>query len=242
MYEPQLPQEGDAEKTQRERAEHYIRSFEGPAESILDQLDADIQKGRYSHVLGIDTSGRIPARIVGGYIAELYKRDKRTLPEHIFAMPSHSGDSTPQLAELVAQADRLRKEGKKVLVVEDTLYRGNSIKDATQMLRTYEIPFDIAVFLGVNKDAEDIERFRVALGAEKMCIGEYVAFSDDTEGDEHTPIVKDKDLSGVIASDEKHTPVTVNRGVDPKLIAYGREEINKMVEDLIVKHDKIREG
>ncbi len=239
MYEESR---GEESKTSKERAAEYVRTFEGPAEKLLEQLEEKIREGAYSHVLGVDASGRLPALIIGGYMSEIYKQEGRETPVQLFATPYFKSTSSPQLALLFAHAEALRQSGKKVLIVDDTLASGNSLKLATHELRAHDIPFDIAVFLAVNQDPTAVEQFRSALEADALYVGEDRAVFDGFEEDQRpTPLVKDKKVTGV----RKEVPVLgvqpalsrVNIS-NPELITGSREEIRKMVREMVDRHNR----
>lgn len=214
-----------------QEVEKYIRSFEAPAKSLINQLEQNINAGIYSHILGIDASGRIPALIIGEYIAEKSK-EAGAVPERIFAAPNYTENSSPQLANLFKQADSIVRNGKRVLVIDDTIYKGKSIMEATRKFREHSIPFDIGIFLAVNNDKEDIERWRDFLDADNIYIGDHTFYSDGIlDGEEEVPIVKNKDLSGVVRVEgsslvQKNIP-------DQEIFKQGREEIKKMVQDFL---------
>jgi len=240
MYEPR-PASPDKAISKVERVREYIRSFEEPAENLLRQLEANIEAGIYSHILGIDASGRIPALIVGEYISKVSKKNGLVVPKRLFAGTRYTDSSSPQLIELFSHAASFVQDGKRVLVVDDTIYKGNSLKEATTELRRHGIPFDAAVFLAVNSASETIQLQRDYLNAENLYVGDYAHFSDGfDENDTLAPIVKNKSLLGVVREYDFRFPDEISdRSIpDPEDLVESRTEIGNMVNDLIVKITK----
>ena len=202
--------------SEKEKISLYINSFKEPAKSIIEQ----IKHKDYSCVLGVDASGRVPALIVGSFLGK----------EIFFDFP-YSGNEinfnniTP---------------GKKVLVIDDTLYGGTSILEVTRQSRKKNIPFDVGIFMSVNKTAEDIERYRVALEADKIFVGYDHTFIDafdaDTESQiTETEIVKRKDISGVkrVGEYPEKRQVVLDKGnLNQEDFNFGREEIKRLASEL----------
>lgn len=106
MYEAPSANITHERASQLKEVDRYILSFEGPAENLIQQLEVNIEKGLYSHVLGIDASGRIPALIIGNYIAER-SVESGEVPKQLFAVPNYSKESTPELSKLFQDANIL---------------------------------------------------------------------------------------------------------------------------------------
>jgi adenine/guanine phosphoribosyltransferase-like PRPP-binding protein len=232
--------------SEEERVREYIRTFEGPAQHILDQLETNIQAGVYSHILGIDASGRIPALIVGKYISVRYREADRQPPAKLFAGPNLKGDSTPQLAELFADWEAIKRSGKRVLIVDDTIYRGTSLRRVSYELLRRGVPFEIAVFAAVNSDEDGIEQWRDFMGAKALYVGDYIYYGDEIE-DEPLPIVKRRDLLGVkrvLEDPDDHEfvykPVTEVDISDNALFREGRKEVSVLVDDLLAQREQKR--
>ncbi len=228
---------GDPHKPES-RPKEYIGGFREPAERLIEQLDENIQKGVYSHVIGLDSSGRIPALILGGYISEVHKKNGMPPPVRLFGTPHYTETSSPQLAELFAHATELRMQGKKVLVVDDTFAGGNSMKEATRALRRHGVRFDIAIFLAVNQDSTNIEQFKEALYADAFHVGDDRVIADGGIDDFVTPvpILKNKDMNGVTRVKEyPFSEISERHAPDQDLVKESREEIAKMVAELVLR-------
>ena len=236
--------EGSERLSESEKVEQYVRSFEEPADHLLTQLDENIRKGEYSYILGLDASGRIPALIVGKYISEIYTQESRELPKRLFVAPQYEAVSTPQLKALFSNSEKIKETKKKVLIIDDTLFSGDSLRDATMELRKHGIPFDIGIFLAFNKDEEDIERIRIALDADALYVGEHTVFVDKFDDmNVVTPIIKRKELSGVYrgySSDNTFSRRNVSKKniPDNSLFRLGRKYATALAKDLMEKHSQ----
>ncbi|MBI4118194.1 MAG: phosphoribosyltransferase [Parcubacteria group bacterium] len=233
--------------SEQERIERYIRSFEEPADLLLLQLDASIRRGEYPYVIGLEASGRIPALIVGKYISELYKRGGQPPPQRLFVAPHYEATSTPQLKALFDDAEKIKSEGKRVLIIDDTLFKGDSLIDATRELRKYGIPFDIGIFLAINKNPEDVEHMKGFLEASAFYVGDFTVYTDEMDDAAvPRPIEKRKDLLGVrrfprmVIADLDPTPSPISeRDIqDADVFRLGREHIDALVNNLVQKHTK----
>lgn len=202
--------------SEKEKISLYINSFKEPAKSIIEQIKYE----EYSCVLGVDASGRVPALIVGSFLGK----------EVFFDYP-YSGNEI-DINNLTP--------GKKVLVIDDTLDSGTSILEVTRQLRKKNIPFDIGIFMSVNKTAEDIERYRIALEADKIFVGYDHTFVDAFEADTEsqiteTEIVKRKDISGIRRVGEypeKRRVIADKGNLSQEDFNFGRTEINRLVDEL----------
>lgn len=145
---------------------------------------ANIEKGEYDLVIGIDSSGRIPALIIDKFINHIYSKKGYSLPGARFI----AGKVGREAAKKRIQEWNPRK---KVLIVEDTIVTGNSVKFLCQALVELKISFDIAAVgnWGVYSDTAELEEeIKEKLGVEKIYFGTT----------EPPSIYSKKDLSGVI--------------------------------------------
>ena len=227
----------------KEQVGAYIESFEAPARNLLTQLDEDIRANRYAYVLGIDAAGRIPARIVGKYISELNRQRGLPEPKCLFTTPHQEKYATPQLSEMLDDIGAFEVQGKRVLVIDDTLFKGNSLRLATAELRNFHIPFDIGVFLAINNDAEGIERYRDVLEAHALYVGDYAVYADESDENGALPIIKRDDLAGVrraskAATGKPSARISSVHIPDKDLFLVGRKEIDSMVKRLILERSQ----
>jgi hypothetical protein len=133
-----------------------------------------------------------------------------------------------------------------VLLVDDTLFRGTSIRDATRELRKRDIPYAVAVFLNVNNSEEDIERLKEFFQLDHLYLGgDTVCIDDADELHQPTPIKKWSEVSGVkrVEGYQLGHGRAQNRGiaqrdaVEQELINLSRLEIDHLVEELLSESD-----
>lgn len=119
-----------------------IAQLEKPMTKILEQMAGNIERGEYDLIIGIDASGRIPTLIIKKFSDNIY---------------SKKGYSSPVIRFIAGRVNKRNAEAKiqewnpqkRVLIVEDTLITGSSIKFLCQVLRENHILFDI-VTIGID--------------------------------------------------------------------------------------------
>lgn len=141
-------------REQNERVEESIGGLEIPAKELLRQLSPEIERGAYRAVLGIDSSGRIPALILSGVIKNRYEVLGHDSPKTLFLaggvdlsvekLEEKQGAIREYIKTLLENGTLSRES--KVLVVEDTTISGRSLRSITDALRAEEVPFDVAIF------------------------------------------------------------------------------------------------
>lgn len=221
-----------------EQVEKYVSSFEEPARNLVEQLKENIEADKYRYIVGIDAAGRIPALIIGEYISKLNLAEGREVPKRLFAGPNYTESSSPQLRDLFEHAGALREADQKVLIIDDTIFKGNSLLQATEAFRRCDIPFDIGIFLAINNDDESIERFRIALGADHLYVGDHTVYVDEWDGGEIPhPIIKRRDLIGVQRAKQTEgkspSPISEVQIPDKYIFRIGREQVSVLVDELL---------
>jgi hypothetical protein len=136
-------------------AEKVMEGVERDVEKILVKIKENIERGEYSAVLGIDGSGRVPALVLQKVIKNIYKECRLDDCIDGFFIAGHSYMFImPELEEYQRALDvyfdrdvfqEIKNRDKKILIVEDTLESGYSVKPITDILSKKNIPFDFVV-------------------------------------------------------------------------------------------------
>ncbi|KKT80934.1 MAG: hypothetical protein A3B99_03500 [Candidatus Yanofskybacteria bacterium RIFCSPHIGHO2_02_FULL_44_12b] len=68
---PTIEKESSSEKTERKVELKEIAELEEPIKKIIEKILPRIESGDYGLIVGDDSSGRIPARILEGFIKRI---------------------------------------------------------------------------------------------------------------------------------------------------------------------------
>ena len=132
-----------------------IAALEQPIKNIFEQLKGEIDIGGYSLIIGIDTSGRIPALITQDAMGQIYEKKGFRKPEIFFCagFRSASGEKTKskkreklksEFTRFVQQSKIDLEKSKRVLIVEDAVSKGGSIRPVAFLLKDMGFDMDIA--------------------------------------------------------------------------------------------------
>lgn len=161
-----------------------IAELERPIQVVLKEMLKNIERGDYDLIIGIDSSGRVPTLIIKQFLDYVYSKKSFNLPDARFI----AGNVSKETAKKKIQEWNPRK---KVLIVEDTIATGDSIKFLCQALRENNVSFDVATVgtTGVYSDTSEIkEELKEKLGIKNIYFG--VVGSPNIYGRQ--------DLSGVV--------------------------------------------
>ena len=132
-----------------------IAELEHPLEVLIGKIRDRIEAGEYGLVLGIDSSGRAPALIMGEFIKKVYEKKGDESPQISFLAGAGSIDDPiksslrkfkkKKIEEWAKYNGLDERFNKKVLVVDDTIIDGTSIKPIIEVLRKMNIEVDVAV-------------------------------------------------------------------------------------------------
>ena len=132
-----------------------IAELERPMEVLIDKIGDRIETGEYGLVLGIDASGRVPALIIGEFIKDVYEKKGNEGPRILFLAGAGSIDDPikpslrkfkkKKIDEWVKHNGLDEKFNRRVLIVDDTMIDGTSVKPIVEILRKMNIKVDIAV-------------------------------------------------------------------------------------------------
>ncbi len=188
------PEQSYEDLSREEQIREYIQSFKEPALNICRQLQEAFSIGKYSDIFGVDTSGRIPALIVYEFAKAVANHCGIPPPSCWFLPP------VPDLERKKEIGKQLKNRSSKapILMVDDTIHSGRSIADASEIVRSLEIPFDVAVFIAYNLDEEHLKLHQDYIQADNLYIGENDFVSDGVfDEDEPKHPVKNSSVNGV---------------------------------------------
>lgn len=165
-----MPENPSKFKIKKEGGNFYhpeVTELERPLQILLKEMLGNIEKGEYDLIIGIDSSGRIPTLIVSKFIRHIYSNKGLPPQDTRFV----AGNISKENAE-----EKIKEWNpqKKVLIIEDTISTGDSIRFLCQALRELKISFDIATVgnLGVYSDTSELtERLKDTLGVKHIYFG-----------------------------------------------------------------------
>ncbi|MBI2062414.1 MAG: phosphoribosyltransferase [Candidatus Yanofskybacteria bacterium] len=145
-----------------------VAELEVPMRKILEQMLESLEKGEYDLIIGIDASGRIPTLIVDKFVSRVYQNKGYELPIFRFIAGSiRKEDAVSKVKEW--------NPHRRVLIVEDTINTGDSVRSLSKALGESGISFDvIAVGTLLPRrifDKKRIERLTKDLGAKNIYVG-----------------------------------------------------------------------
>lgn len=151
-----------------------------PLQRITTQIRKQVQNAEYDLVIGDDASGRMPALVLGKFIAKAYKEQGVPSPQRLFFAGAGSGEKTPlDKDELQVKQDniaeflRTHKPGKRALVVTEFMRSQvvYGIRPLMNALTREGINYDLAV---VNLDGKLLEKSPDAKGADQKDSGDAI--------------------------------------------------------------------
>ncbi|MEX2090670.1 MAG: hypothetical protein WD989_00875 [Candidatus Paceibacterota bacterium] len=212
MFEKLTTQEEKPVEAEKEIRLEEVAELEKPIKKIIEKIKDRIENGEYGLIIGDDASGRIPARILGDFIREISKIKGLYQPNTIF-IPSKLQKGGWFFKEKENQQDKFEQHiskfgavpNKKILIITDTVFSGESLKVLTSLIRNAGYDLDIATIgqefdgpLG-RPDAFPEENLRGA----QIISGEFEMSEEQKQktGWAHTPkIYANKKMSGVFKS------------------------------------------
>lgn len=129
---------------------------------LLLNLAPAIREHKYNVVLGDDSSGRVPALVIGGLMKEIYKEDNLESPQILFLSGGRHGGKEKQRDKKVDEyTGKLLKNKKirpedKILFVTEYLGSGQSEARIINILKKQGLTCDLA-YLSTYKEKRDLE-------------------------------------------------------------------------------------
>src|SRR6266481_1025314 len=106
---------------------HFLERLDAPATKAFNKLRTDIESGAIGSIIGIDGSGRVAALLAREVIRIVYEhKGLKSAQTRFFAGRADWEAIREHLKDNPLEKDR------KVLVVDDTLATGNSVKPIIQ--------------------------------------------------------------------------------------------------------------
>ena len=210
-----------------ETSSREIEALRTPMANLIDRIRPSIERGDYGLVLGIDGSGRVPARIVWE-VAKKINKGESSIDLKFIAGSSPAGLSEEDRASKETQLqDYFRglnlDKSKKIIIIDDTISSGNSLKSICEVLRSRGYKFDVACFDFLDSGLKSIDEIREYIGADSIII------SDGNVDSIHN----NKNFSGV-KKDPK--AMWAKRSVeDQKKINQIREEAMRLADEIAAK-------
>lgn len=175
-----------------------VAELEEPVKKIIEQIRERIEKGEYGLIIGEDASGRIPTKILGGFISEISKIRGLPTPDIIFIPGKFNAenDVTEKFEKHISKYNIKGKE--RTLIITEAIQTGGSLKVLCDLLKNLHFEVDIAT-VGMESNSSYAQK------GIKENLEEFNIFSGDytrqRELDStHTPLVfygKGRTMSGV---------------------------------------------
>ena len=148
-----------------ERIKHEeIAYLEGPILSLLREMLPNIERGEYDLIIGIGASGPLPTLIIEKFIKHVYSKKGLVMPDTRFL----AGNIIEENAEKEIEKWNPLK---KVLIIEDTIASGASIRALCSILDYDGIRFDVATVANLYDRGGVDRRIADHLGAENIFFG-----------------------------------------------------------------------
>ncbi len=231
-----------------------IEELREPAKRLLEQLRPHLEKGEYQLIVGHDSSGRIPTLLLQRVIKEVYKKGGHKIPPIVFFAPRLPNMTKVEYEEY-KEAESLKidpwakyvkkyilpslpqEKPIKILIVTDTVTRGNSILNTEKVLKTLgreDISADVAT-IGLDGSARN-ENTRNWLGKK---LGGQIFY-----GQGITPwIYQKEELSGVQQAYPKSQPFANVLREHPKMTQErnpqrAREDTELLAKELLEWYER----
>ncbi|HEY4478308.1 MAG TPA: hypothetical protein VI775_00495 [Candidatus Paceibacterota bacterium] len=179
-----------------------VAELEMSSKKIIEQIQDRIEREEYGIIIGDDASGRIPTLIIGGLIRKVMKIEGKLVPNITF-VPGKIDILLNPIDEFREFINKFGyKDGKKVLIITDTVLSGESLRTIIKCLRKMSIEVDVAT-IGLEDGLyyDDTHHAGSVMGVD-LFSGGYVNVNN--VGLKHTPRIYDnKDMSGVYKLENK---------------------------------------
>ena len=127
-----------------------IEQLRGSIKTILEKMRLKINNGEYTHIIGDDASGRIPALIFDKVLGGIYKEKGYVKPKtkffagERFSATADQEHKTKQIGKFLDKYVVEKNKDAKVLVVTDVIFTGLSLRPVARALQEKFIEFDVA--------------------------------------------------------------------------------------------------
>jgi adenine/guanine phosphoribosyltransferase-like PRPP-binding protein len=167
-----------------------IRLITDKVTNILMQLGEGIRKGEYPVILGVDASGRVPAILMAKTIRRIYAALGHERP--IVKFVSGAADEEILLEYASEKIKPLVHDKQKVLVVDDTVYSGDTLRAIKHTLERADIPTELVA----------LELLNTSVHINKK-VGQQVIIGGVLGDKKFPPVYGKPSMSGVSKVDEE---------------------------------------
>lgn len=160
---------------------------------ILEKMRTSIDNHSYGCIFGIDGGGRIPALTLRKTLNHIYLHNHQDKIETFFVSGSRASlpENTPgekefELKNLLKKEifQKIKSRNEKILLVEDVVVSGESLKLIIKIMKELDISYEIAtlsfgdseIINPTYKEETDIKQLEDKLGSKILC-GEYGSIS-----------------------------------------------------------------
>lgn len=238
--------------------DNVLNELQSQAEKILDKIAEKIRNQNYGMVLGVDAGGRLPSLLIGKAINKVYGSNRQEKIDINFIAGHKNenfvGDLNSYFSGPMFQS--IKQNKKEVLLVDDVVESGNSIKPVIEALNNQGIPFEF-VTLSVSDNVYHSPSYdkKLTMGSIQEYLDTDVIYGDfgvisSVYGKPQMVGVKKNRNSlhsiSINTDTTKNDPLNIPRFGEgqrvvqnPEILKYTRREIDRMSTEL---SDKIVKG
>ncbi len=126
-----------------------ILTLKSAVAELIDEMKDKIEAGKYSLIIGDESSGRIPTLLINKVISKIYEENGLEKPKIVFLAGNNPGKAAADYVEVL---DDFFKEHKiefpdkdhGALISTEYILSGTRLKPLTQMLRDRNVEYEIA--------------------------------------------------------------------------------------------------
>ncbi len=148
-FNPENPIYDELGQQESTNINEVFQNLEYGATQLLEKIREKILHNEYGAVLGIDSSGRVPALLMSETINKVYEHNKQPhIPLFFIAGFRQSQDIQNKYQELLdfLDTDELRTQhqnGKKILIVDDVITTGRSVAPIVEAMQKKGYIFEV---------------------------------------------------------------------------------------------------
>jgi adenine/guanine phosphoribosyltransferase-like PRPP-binding protein len=125
-----------------------FKEFGEESESLLNSLRQNIESEKYDFIIGVDSSGRLPTLLVSKVVSKVYKSKK---PKTLFISGEREAWGGERYSDDLNKRLKYLPTGSSVIIVDDSIHRGDSVLPIINHLKNAGIKVDLAV-LSIKDD------------------------------------------------------------------------------------------
>jgi hypothetical protein len=207
-------------------------SMEKPMVHLCEQLKPRFESGRYSLIIGDDTSGRLPTLAIRGFSRHISNKIRGNNLPVVFLQASRRL-RTPaveqQIDQRVMPYFKLDTGKGRALIVTDFVQHGTTVMRLGELLLSRGVDFDVAIMRCAKTPQADALRGNLPQGTE-LFVGE--------EADWNAPEIYSRpDMTGLKRASREDGSVGVVRATgrvnNPLTVGLARKDVNILISKLI---------